>query len=517
MIAGTIRNKIIESKDDEMRRNATPSKPKRVRLLATALVAASFLLVAAATRDETPRIPGAVTACPAWLKKGAPFDVEKFFATPAAAKNAAPLYLDAFAEFSPDVAACLPASQQSRTVVAKDRRTRLYAVYGDGNLGERSAALDRRAADALLGELHEGFRKFAAAQKRPQCVFATGISMDALLPHIQAAREVTRATHLRIFRDVENGDLERPIQDLAAILRMSRDLRYRSALLAQLFSSSVDGIVCLQILPILVGSPALKVEHCDRLLAVLKEHQAAGPDRFTTGAKGEYVMQRAVIHAFEDKREVRGGETGLPVEVALTKADLSKMLIQLCEQSSDQVPPAQIKDYTESILGRHGASWARERDVVSEYYKTLAAPDATVYHERVRRIEALRKAQVLGKDAELWLGRLIIPEYKLMALSMARGDLYVRASECLLAVRRWRLTHAGADPTDLALACKQAKLPGVPIDPFSNAPLKLAVVGGQPVVYSIGPDGVDDRALKDSNLGRKPDGDMLFRLPMATK
>jgi hypothetical protein len=40
----------------------------------------------------------------------------------------------------------------------------------------------------------------------------------------------------------------------------------------------------------------------------------------------------------------------------------------------------------------------------------------------------------------------------------------------------------------------------------------LAVVAGEPVIYSVGPDG-DDDGLKDADLGRASDGDFLFRLP----
>lgn len=109
---------------------AATSIPRRFGLLATGLVAASLSLIAAAL-DETPRIPGAVTTCPTWLKKGAPFDVGAFFSMPAEEQNAAPLYLDAFAEFSAAVADCLPASQKGRAEAARDRSKRLDARNGD--------------------------------------------------------------------------------------------------------------------------------------------------------------------------------------------------------------------------------------------------------------------------------------------------------------------------------------------------------------------------------------------------
>ena len=52
----------------------------------------------------------------------------------------------------------------------------------------------------------------------------------------------------------------------------------------------------------------------------------------------------------------------------------------------------------------------------------------------------------------------------------------------------------------------------VPIDPYDNQPIRLAVVDGQPTVYSIGQDGRDDGGKIDN--ARSPDsGDVLLRLP----
>jgi hypothetical protein len=105
-------------------------------------------------------------------------------------------------------------------------------------------------------------------------------------------------------------------------------------------------------------------------------------------------------------------------------------------------------------------------------------------------------------------------ELDLHLLSCGREQAYLGSAKCLIALRRWQLTH-NAPPTDLAEVCRAAKISGVPVDPFSGSgsPLKLVMIDGEPVVYSVGPDGVDDGGLKDSNMGRNPEGDLLFRLP----
>jgi hypothetical protein len=70
--------------------------------------------------------------------------------------------------------------------------------------------------------------------------------------------------------------------------------------------------------------------------------------------------------------------------------------------------------------------------------------------------------------------------------------------------------------TSLADLCGSAGLERVPVDAYTNSsPLRMAQVGGQTVIYSVGPDGDDDGGLKDADMGRNPDGDFLFRPPKA--
>ena len=83
---------------------------------------------------------------------------------------------------------------------AGDRARRLSELY-DVVLND-PAKLDVKAADTLLEELREGFRKIDAAQRRPDCVFAVGLSVEAIVPHAQAARTVARAPWTTTARKV---------------------------------------------------------------------------------------------------------------------------------------------------------------------------------------------------------------------------------------------------------------------------------------------------------------------------
>ncbi|WP_165246905.1 hypothetical protein [Paludisphaera soli] len=473
----------------------------------------------AAGQATEPRLPGAVTSCPAWLKSGAPFDMTAFFAEPPAGKNAAPLYFPAFAEFGPEVDACLPPPEKGRGQIpeATDRARRIGELYGV--MDKTPESLDRKALDALLAELNDGYRKLAGVQRRPECAFAVGLTPDSLLPHAQAARTVARAVCLRIFRDAEKGNLERAIPDLAMILRLSRDLRPRGPAIVQLVSGAIDGIALLESLPAILRSPTLKVAHCDRLVALLREHDA-GLDRFVTGAKAEYVMQRTFLRACQEKRLAQAGPDGRPFDKLLSITDAAEMVVATLNMATPDQKPAQANSVAavEVLLRAHTPAWPQERRALDEIARAMTAPGPIRYADRIRQIEELKVKHLGGRIPDsLWVAQACAFPYDTQALSIARVDAYNRASQGLAAIRRWQLAHGGESPASFEAACKEAGLPAVPVDPFPLAPMKATVIDGRPVVYSIGPDGVDDKGRNDSNLGRRPQGDLVFRLPEPAK
>ncbi len=94
--------------------------------------------------------------------------------------------------------------------------------------------------------------------------------------------------------------------------------------------------------------------------------------------------------------------------------------------------------------------------------------------------------------------------------AILRAEAILRGTQCLVALRRWQLQHEEL-PKDLDTLVKAAGMPGVPIDPYCDQPLRMAVIEGKPVIYCVGPDGKDDKALLEWEYGRQP-GDFIFRL-----
>ena len=73
----------------------------------------------------------------------------------------------------------------------------------------------------------------------------------------------------------------------------------------------------------------------------------------------------------------------------------------------------------------------------------------------------------------------------------------------------------GADPPGFArvltVAVKEAGLKAIPTDPYDGKPMRVAVLDGQPAVYSVGKDGRDDGGQIDSKYDTLP-GDLIYRL-----
>jgi hypothetical protein len=61
-------------------------------------------------------------------------------------------------------------------------------------------------------------------------------------------------------------------------------------------------------------------------------------------------------------------------------------------------------------------------------------------------------------------------------------------------------------------AIQGSPLTGVPVDPYDGKPMRLALLDGQPVVYSVGRDGKDGGGQVGSGRDQRPSGALIYRL-----
>ncbi len=477
-----------------------------------------------------PGLPGAVTQVPPWVGKDAPFDVAAFFAAPPSAENAAPRYLDALFEFGAEVAVCFPEGpeRESRKQAAEQRSGHFNEIYQALRKDPRSRPAT--AIDALIDEYDTGFRKLSWAQQRPLCVFHTAIGVTTQVPHAQVARQVGRVAVMKVRRELERGELDAALRDLERLLRLSRDLLPQGVMITDLVNAAMDGSAAKEIIVPMLTTPGLTVAHCERLLALLAEHDARSLDPFTEGLRAEYLANRATLRDLvfnQDRLRKEWSRFGIPAGPSIVAEIAEPTMTAMLAPDAKMPPPGfgqqlktlakqltslkNIKDLDELMAQTTPEELTKQVEKLNLLYRGLLNAADAPYPEKIRRVTELPPA-LTTPDVQTRVTRGISDSaFESFAQALARSKALMRVARGLVAVRRWQLRHGGELPATLASAVKDAGWPSVLIDPFDDQPIRFAVVDGQPTVYSIGSDRKDDGG-KIESIGVPRPGDLLLRL-----
>ncbi len=451
-------------------------------------------------KDGVGRLPPALTV-------GAPLGLIPVFDAPPPERDAAPLYLDALFEFGGEMFSCFPEGPERdrRKKLAEDRWARFVEVERRWKKDPKS--VPDQTVDEVVAQFGEGFRKLAAAQKRDRCVFQTGVGLNTHTPHAQVARYVARVILCKARRELDRGDIDSAITDAEAVLRLARDLLPRGDLIRYLVAGILTELTAKELVTVSLAAPALRPGHCDRLLAALRRHEGDAPDAdtYATVVQIEYLTTRwtinlVVLDARLNQPRPQASRPGAP-------AAKPEALSSPAPSSADSPLPNGI-DARFARITPDGL--AKQVDRVNAYFTALLALKYVPYAERLSRLPDVRRFFPAEDDDSRFVTR-ILPTVKEPVAAAGRFGAVLHASECLIALRRWQITHGGAMPGDLAAAFRDVGLPAVPTDPFNGKPMRLVLVDGKPVVYSVGKDGRDDGGLQDSDEDRHG-GDLTFRL-----
>jgi hypothetical protein len=467
--------------------------------------------------DRYPRLSDAVHRLPDWLARECPFDTNEFSPEIPWNENAAPLYLEALAEFGAEVAACFPPDQRERITKRGRERMEHYVKFmgrwgGDTArfLNERKDS-DNAELDQLLAEHRAGLQKLALAQKRRRCLFETGMDISSLLPHVQGARQVIRILQLEAIRELDREDVAAAIGSLEAGLRLSRDLRPRGFVISQLVSAALNNICLRQIAVAILRAPRCSREQCDRLLALLQEHRRQSLDSWVTGLRCEYVMLRNVVnqvqHRTGDFAPDRIKDTMRSFGSSSSGTSAGDLLAGLFNVASGNANGAKEIDAINTRLEMMSEQeYAQEGQAVVDWYAAL---------EPIGRLARAQQPAAIAQIQARFKWTLFVSRWQSSVVSaleaFRRDETLLRGTLCLVALKRWQLAHRELPP-DLTTVLAEAGVGEVPIDPYSGKPFSLAVVAGKPIIYSIGPDGIDDHGEFDNLDGRNESGDVLFQL-----
>jgi hypothetical protein len=419
-------------------------------------------------------LPNADIVIPAWAgqQPSEPFPVRQFLESRVApADNAAPLCLAALAEISPGMYVSNPPASwpwDGKQVPEQVRKVDNAIAELCDNDKLLQGAVSEAAIESLSADSQTAIKKLDEAQQKPRCVFGAGIRIDSLLLHAHSARGFARLACIQLYHARAKGNFDEAEQAIRRTLRLSRDLRPGGALVTQLVSITMDAMVLTGIADFTLSQKGLTAKDCDRLLALLSEHERDAVSAAEEGLRMEYVMSRNTMALLQTGR--------MPSSPLL------------------HVPPQ--------------VNWPAEIAACDMAFADVLALAAKPYDRaQTEGWDKREVAKVKSQNAVL-TARFLCDEPCLVAFTRERARL--AGVECLTAVRRYALTH-GSLPDNLEVATREAGLKAVPTDPFSGGPMQYKVIDGKPVVYSVGKDQKDDGGAVDWNNGQQP-GDFVFRI-----
>ncbi len=302
-------------------------------------------------------------------------------------------------------------------------------------------------------------------------------------------------------------------------------------MIVNMVSASIDRAVVDDMLVPMLAAPGLTAGHCDRMLALLLEHESRTIDAYTEGLRAEYLGSRATLHdmVYEQQRLRRQCESiGSPAGPSVVAALAEPVLIsawrpgvpmprpgvgQQLQALADRMRSLRnIPDLDARIARTTPDELARQVDKLNEVYRGMLGAAHATDLERIRKSNE-RPRSLDAVDLPTRVTRGLLPAFTAFTQRLASSKARLRIAEGQVAVRRWQLGHDGELPPSLDAAAKDAGLLSVPLDPYDGRPIRFAVVDGRPTVYAIGQDGRDDGGRIDN--ARSPDsGDVLLRLPV---
>ncbi|MGZ0163448.1 MAG: hypothetical protein ACKVII_06005 [Planctomycetales bacterium] len=476
-----------------------------------------------------PVLPGAVTAAPQWLDSGGPFNPQDLFAPLEPERNAAPLYLNSLIGFSSELAVCVPDEFREPAMSnARKRSQEFVALFRQWKTNP--GLVDVTALELCLAGYSSSFDELSKAQRRLRCVFDSDLNIFSEQRHVNAAREATNVASLRIQHTMREGRpatrkvgaedtaqevpvsvIERCLTDMERILRLSRDLRTRGRIETQQASLAIDQTM-LGLVPTLVARPELTVADCDRITKLLTRHRAESMNPYVEGLRAEYLLLRSLLH------DLSTG-TGLLPETRLANEESDG---DRQAPVTDAVSPGYLlasKANAADVAGRAAEIDAKVRTFTMEEFEAERGTIDVIWTELfnvstsaagVRRAAAIAAEKKLLADT-VFLGSLSnITE---LADQTTWWDTTLNSLHCVLAIRRWELEHT-EPPPDLLTAVRRSGLSFVPIDPFDGGPLRVSFINEEAMIYSVGPDGVDDAGSKVvDSTDSEAKGDIVFRIP----
>jgi hypothetical protein len=308
--------------------------------------------------------------------------------------------------------------------------------------------------------------------------------MTILLPELWALPNLARVGIWSARLHMQQGQTGQVLEDCLALARAGRHWQGSATFVEQLVGMSLSRHAHEEILRMVARWELSAAE----LLDWQRKLAAAYPQGYPLAdVRGERLILLDVIqHLFTD-RGFGGGH--------LVPSAAATLLEEEMGQREESERP--IVRVTRSMLhvGREETVATVSR--IFDPQQSLLSP----YERRARHVPTVKEILESLSAHRYALVRVLVGDVDRVTESGFRGKALHEATLTILALQRYR-REKGAYPPKLAELKAAGYLDALPADPYSDKPLSYKVVGGNFVLYSLGPDFHDD----DGESGRNQEG-----------
>jgi hypothetical protein len=366
-----------------------------------------------------------------------------------ATRNAALVYLEAFGKMTPP-----------------NQESRYLPWVGKGELpatGTRMSAATRREVSRWIQQNGETLVLLARASAIEDGSYPLDFSKGFLMEmrHLSQIKNASSLLALRAMLAVEDKDSVQATQSILQMTALSRSLKNEPATISQLVRFAVLSQATIATERGLNHQVFKEPDLRALLNALLK----AEPDEaLKVAAIGDRCM---ALHAFAAGPERMEAMLGVanPGGASITSLGAAY------DFAGDQ------EFYRRTMDG-----YLVER--------SLPFPD--------RLTTRLQTAGDEAKAGKHLMSALLLPSVSRTVVREGRIFAELRTTQAALAIEHHRLAHQGSLPLNLSTLVP-ASISGVPIDPYTGKELLYAIRSPGYVVYSVGPDRVDNRGLERSD------------------
>jgi hypothetical protein len=334
------------------------------------------------------------------------------------------------------------------------------------------------AAEKLLADFAEPLAQIhAAAELEGQCrypiEFAKGIG--ALLPHAQEMRSIQRLLQMDARVRMHRGDIDGALVSIAHMLKAAQTLDHQTTLIEHLVRLALYTVAFSEIEFLMNETQLTETQLADLQKRLDGLDLKSGLTTGMIGERGMGFVTFEQVRTLADVQALGGGEAPgdwedkISIEVGRPNDCLKylELLGEMIAASREPFPVAR-----------------QQADQVEKKLKTMVGTQNPL--ERLQYVVTSMLAPAIGKA------------FDAVARVVARRDALVSA----IAAERHRLQN-GSYPAKLD-DLVPAHLAAVPTDPFTGQPLRMISSEGQLVVYSVGPNGIDDQGVENEHRG-EPD------------